>query len=142
MPKIVLFDEKIAREICKAISTSSKGLKRLCAENKDKGWPSRSHIYSWFEDHPSFKDSYARAKQNQIEALVDDIIEIADDTSNDYIEDEKGKIVANHDHINRARLRIDTRKWLAAKLCPRLYGDKNKEDENDAISRLRLENEA
>jgi len=142
MPKLFPFDEKIAREICKAISTSSKGLKRLCAENKN--WPSRAHIYSWFEDHLSFKDSYARAKQNQIESLVDDIIEIADDSSNDWTYDEeKGREVVNHEHINRARLRIDTRKWLAAKLCPRLYGDKtNKDDENDAITRLRLENEA
>lgn len=140
MARLVPFNEKIAKEICKAISTSSKGLKRLCAENKH--WPSRSHIYSWFDEQPLFKDAYARAKQNQIESLVDDIIEIADDTSLDYIEDEKGKIVVNHDHINRARLRIDSRKWLAAKLCPRLYGDKNKEDENDAITRLRLENEA
>lgn len=141
MPKIVKYTEEMGREICRAISTSSKGLKKLCAQNKH--WPSRSHIYTWFEAHPLFKDAYARAKQLQIEALVDDIIDIADDSSNDYMEDEKGKIVVNHDHINRARLRIDTRKWLAAKLCPRLYGDKNpKDDDNDAISKLRLEDEA
>ena len=109
------------------------------------------------------------AKRLQIEVIVDEILEIADDASNDsVINEEDGKITAlpefpwfaqllgqgptyvlyvgwalaqdhykyhgnsgrakitiDHEHINRSRLKIDTRKWLAAKLCPRMYGDKN-----------------
>jgi hypothetical protein len=49
----------------------------------------------------------------------------------------------NHDHINRARLRIDTRKWVASKLAPKIYGDKKESQDNgqDAISQFRVENE-
>lgn len=67
---------------------------------------------------------FIEIKERQIEALVDEILDIADDGSQDYIVNKDGKVVANIEHIHRARLRIDTRKWLAAKLCPRLYGDK------------------
>ncbi|MCX7120111.1 MAG: hypothetical protein NTZ86_09670 [Legionellales bacterium] len=72
-----------------------------------------------------FSDLYARAKRFQVEVIIDEILEIADDASNDSIVNEDGKSVIDHEHINRARLKIDTRKWLAAKLCPRLYGDKD-----------------
>ena len=71
-----------------------------------------------------FSDLYARAKRLQIEVIIDEILEIADDTSKDNVINEDGKSTINHEHINRSRLKIDTRKWLAAKLCPRLYGDK------------------
>jgi len=133
------YDDEIGQEICRTIGTHSEGLKALCKKNPS--WPRPAHIYTWMIENPSFKEMYIRAKQNQIESLVDDIVDIADDTSEDWIENDKGTIVANHDHINRARLRIDTRKWLAAKLCPRLYADKtpSNTDNNDALSQFRVE---
>ena len=63
-------------------------------------------------------------KTGEIEVIVDEILDIADDTSRDITTDANGKTVYDHEHINRSRLRIDTRKWLAAKLAPRIYGDK------------------
>jgi hypothetical protein len=59
--------------------------------------------------------------------LVDEILAISDDTSQDTILNENGTALCNYEHINRSRLRIDTRKWLAAKLCPRFYGEKKDE---------------
>ena len=32
--------------------------------------------------------------------------------------------MANNEHIQRSRLRVDARKWIAAKLLPKRYGDK------------------
>ncbi len=32
--------------------------------------------------------------------------------------------VVDHEHIQRSRLRVDARKWIAAKLLPKRYGDK------------------
>ena len=52
------------------------------------------------------------------------MLEISDDISQDQLIDEQGKIRFNPQSINRARLKIDTRKWLAAKLVPRVYGPK------------------
>lgn len=141
MPKVYEFTEEIAQEICAAIATSSFGIRKLAKQHKD--WPSVAQIFKWLHNYPLFKEQYTRAKQSQIESFIDDVIDIADDSTNDWMVNEKGTVVANHDHINRARLRIDTRKWLAAKLCPRLYGDtkQDKGNENDAISQFRVENE-
>lgn len=70
---------------------------------------------------------YARAKETAMEALADEIMEISDNASNDWMErnsaDSPGWI-ANGEAVQRSRLRVDTRKWLMAKLAPKKYGDK------------------
>ncbi len=90
----------------------------------------------WINKHPDFGAQYARAKVFQVEAIVDEILDIADDTSHDSVVNEDGKVIYDHEHINRSRLRIDTRKWLAAKLCPRLYGDKAEKTVDDEAKAL------
>ncbi len=65
----------------------------------------------------------------QIETLVDEIIDIADDSSNDRIIDD-GRERCNGEYIARSRLRVDTRKWLASKLAPKIYGLQQQQDEN------------
>lgn len=141
MPKAYPYDDEIAKEICKALATCSFGIRKLRKQEQYKHWPSVAHIFTWLYEHPSFEEQYTRAKRRQIESYMDDIIDIADDASNDWMENEKGTVVANHDHINRARLRIDTRKWIASKLAPKIYGDakQDKGSENDAISQFRVE---
>ncbi len=60
--------------------------------------------------------------------MGDEITDIADDGSNDYIEQEQknGKIarVLDGEHVQRSRLRVDTRKWVLARMLPKIYGDK------------------
>ena len=38
--------------------------------------------------------------------------------------DERGGWELNGEHIQRSRVRIDTRKWLLSKMLPKVYGDK------------------
>ena len=114
------YTEELADEICGAIASNSVGITKLRSNNPH--WPSRETIYQWLATKPGFADNYARAKANQISLLVDEIIEIADDTGNDAIITETGNRVANHEFIARSRLRIDARKWLASKLQPTVYG--------------------
>src|SRR3990167_2608340 len=116
------YTSELATEICDAIAANSKGVKKLCAENPH--WPNKDTIFTWIKNNSEFSDQYARAKAQQIEALVDEIIDIADNSTQDEIINDQGVRVCNSEFIARSRLRIDTRKWLAAKLCPRLYGDK------------------
>lgn len=125
------FSLELASEICLALATSTEGIGPLCKKNED--WPHSATVFKWRILHKEFGEMYARAKQQQVEALVDEIIEIADDTSQDTLITDEGKEVVNHEHINRSRLRIDTRKWLAAKLAPRVYGDKIQYDGNVSI---------
>lgn len=117
------YTPELAEEICYAVSCSNKGIKQLC--KKYAHWPSHDTIYRWLANHKDFSDSYARAKALQVQVLVDEILEIADDSAHDTIIDEDGNASINHEHINRSRLRIDSRKWIAAKLCPRLYDNKH-----------------
>jgi hypothetical protein len=116
------YTPKLVNEICTTIASSSKGISRLCKDNSS--WPTKETIFSWLKTYGDFSDQYARAKRLQIEVLVDEIIEIADDSSQDNIINQQGQIICNNATINRARLRIDTRKWIASKLAPKIYGDK------------------
>lgn len=134
------YNAELAEEVCRVLASSSKSLNKLCKLHKH--WPPRSTLFEWRMRNDDFAASYARARQHQIEAFIDDIVDIADDASNDYMEDEDGNLVDRPDHIARSRLRVDTRKWLACKLVPKLYGDrtpKTDDDTQDAISKVRID---
>ena len=64
-----------------------------------------------------------RAREEQADKLFREIIEIADDASGDYVTTSDGKTIVDHENIQRSRLRVDTRKWAAARLAPKKYGD-------------------
>ena len=92
--------------------------------------PSRETMFRWIRENEEFRDQYARAKEESADALVEDILDIADDATNDYMEslDKEGEAPMswklNGEHIQRSKLRVDTRKWAASKLKPKKYGDK------------------
>lgn len=86
--------------------------------------PTVSAVMAWLGENKDFAEHYARVKREQVELLVDDMLEIADDGRNDTFEDADGNEHVDTDVIQRSKLRVDTRKWLAAKLMPKKYGDK------------------
>lgn len=80
-------------------------------------------MFKWLSEKKEFSEKYARARESQADVLFDEILAIADSQEGDvYIKD--GVEFTNHDVINRARLRVDARKWMAGKLRPKVYGDK------------------
>lgn len=128
---------ELAKEICDVISSTSKGTKRLCAEHPH--WPCQDTLFTWIKSYPEFSEQYARAKKCQVNLLVDEILDIADDTSQDQIITDHGEVMLNSQAVSRAKLKIDTRKWLACKLIPRVYGNKIEENEIELNSRLNTE---
>jgi hypothetical protein len=62
--------------------------------------------------------------------MAEEILNIADNQEADVLEDEDGNITTNHNVINRARLRVDSRKWLMSKMFPKKYGDRVQQDVN------------
>lgn len=81
----------------------------------------------WLRKHPEFVNQYTRAKEESADAMAEDVLDIADDASNDWMEANDGENLAfklNGEHIQRSRLRIETRKWLMAKMKPKKYGDR------------------
>jgi hypothetical protein len=65
----------------------------------------------------SFTAQYARAREIQADGMVDEMLDIADDARNDWME-KRGELVPDNEAIHRSRLRIDARRWVAGKLRP------------------------
>ncbi|HQX62628.1 MAG TPA: hypothetical protein PK593_04110 [Thermomicrobiales bacterium] len=83
-------------------------------------------LWSKQEAHP-FAAQYEKSRLIGYGAMAEELIEIADDGSNDWIERHDKENVgyqANGEHIQRSRLRVDTRKWILSKMLPKVYGDK------------------
>ncbi len=84
--------------------------------------PHVSTVYRWISSNQEFRDMYAQAREDQADTLADQIIEISDDATNDYMQGEDG-LELNAENIQRSRLRVDARKFIAAKLKPKKYGE-------------------
>lgn len=124
--RVSTFNQATADYICEQLA-EGRSLREIIRE--DDGMPALSTVFKWLADHVSFSDQYTRAREVQAEALVDQIIEISDDGTNDYMEkrDADGGLDGwreNGEAIARSRLRVDARKWVAAKMAPKKYSDK------------------
>lgn len=125
MSGVSTFTDEIADIICERIA-NGESLKAIC---EDEDMPDKSTVFRWLaaEDNKSFRDKYALARETQADALFDDILSIADDGKNDWMErrgEEDPGWVANGENLRRSQLRIDARKWMAGKLRPKKYGEK------------------
>ncbi len=103
-----------------------ESLRTVCL---DDDMPARSTVHLWLAQHQSFSDQYAKAREYQADTIFDEILDIADDGSNDWMEKrgEDGENLGwkeNGEAIARSRLRVDARKWMAGKLRSKKYGDK------------------
>lgn len=107
--------------ICEVIATSTKGLRWL--HKNIEGFPAPETIYKWRFNHEEFRKQYTEAYKHKADLLAEEITDISDATQEDYIESDHGAVFSTENYQQR-RLRIDTRKWIACKLLPKVYGDK------------------
>lgn len=118
------YTPEIAAEICSRMS-SGQSLRQIC---RDESMPSMSMVMRWAASNEAFREQYRCAREDLLEHWAEDIIEISDDGSRDYIETDLGDGVVgskvDHDHIARSKLRVDSRKWLLARLAAKKYGDR------------------
>lgn len=105
------FTPETANAICERL-IDGESLRRIC---RDDDMPSASTVCRWLSQNEAFREQYAHARDAQADTLADAILDIAD-----------GSEVAEPDAVQvaRDRLRVDSRKWLAAKMAPKRYGDK------------------
>ncbi len=115
-----LYSKELADLVCDYVATHSCGLIKLCRTYPCL--PDHSTVKLWRRRHPEFSAQYAQAKMEQADLLAEECLDIADDDSEDAIEWEDGSVKCNSEFVQRSRLRIDTRKWLASKLLPKQYG--------------------
>ena len=111
--------------ICEEIANSDRGLWRICGESKEL--PNPRTVSKWIAENTEFAQKYARAKESQADFMADQIIELADKCrlgkkttvkANGDVETSTG------DMVERSRLQLEARKWLAGKLRPKKYGDR------------------
>jgi hypothetical protein len=96
--------DAIMDQICERIA-AGEGLRAIC---RDQDMPSAAAIRRWLRESEAFRARYARAREDRADVLADEIIEIAD----------------RAEGPTAARLQVEARKWAAAKLAPKRYGEK------------------
>lgn len=130
------YTQELADRICDLLSDGIS-LRRVCSM---ESMPAKITVLRWLRIHEDFRTQYARAKEESADTHADDMTDIADDGSNDWTEaldkdgEPTGRMVPNLDHIARSRLRVDTRKWIAAKLKPKKYGEKIEHEHSGKLS--------
>lgn len=98
------YTPEIAGRICELLS-NGMSLRKIC----EMDWaPDRVTVFRWIQAHTEFRSQYAQAREAQAETWADELIDLAD----------------NADDSQKARLQIDTRKWVASKLLPKKYGER------------------
>ena len=125
MTGVSSFTPEMAARICERIS-DGESLRAILA---DDGMPASSTVFKWLSENAAFSEQYARAREAQADAVFDEILTIADDGRNDWMERKNadGENIGwmeNGEALRRSQLRIDARKWMAGKLRPKKYGDK------------------
>ncbi len=105
------FSQETVDIICERIADGTS-LRKVCAE--DDALPSRQTVLRWLakDEHEAFRGQYARAQDERADFYFEQTMEISDDAGTD------------RDDIAKARLRVDTRKWVCARMNPKKYSDR------------------
>jgi hypothetical protein len=117
------YSQELADKICHRIAEGAS-IRTVCAPDD---MPAISTFFKWIREHEEFSKQYARATEERTEAMSEELLDIADDGSNDLmtvVKGDKSYELENKEVTNRSRLRVDTRKWLMSKMKPKKYGDK------------------
>ncbi len=133
MGRPTAYTEELGDDICERLM-NGESLRSICDASE---MPNRSTVFRWLHMatlpnaepyYVEFSTQYARAREEQADAIFDECLQIADNATNDYMTSIDGEGATayklNGEHIQRSRLRVDTRKWMAGKLRPKRYGEK------------------
>ena len=130
------YTEKLADDICVEISTTAKGVSKICKEFDIH----YATVKRWLVDNEDFRAKYARAKEEQAEHLAEELLEIADTAliGKKTKETKDGVFEEVGDNVERSKLMVDARKWIASKLLPKKYGDRLNVTGIDPITAIRI----
>ncbi|AIX74670.1 MAG: DNA packaging protein [Mixta calida] len=131
------YTDELAEIICLRLA-EGESLRSVC---RDDGMPSKQAVLRWLARNEKFRAQYVRAKEEGAEAIAEELFDIADDGSNDWMEklDKDGEPIGwqlNGEHVQRSKLRIDTRKWYLSKILPKKYGDRIQHDQSITMTNL------
>lgn len=111
---------EVAADICSLLA-DGESLRSIC---KRPGMPNKATVFRWLRIHKEFCDQYAKATDSRADAVFEEMLDIADDAA------EESAAVA------KARLQIDTRKWVLSRMNPKKYGDRIQHDQSITVKNL------
>ena len=118
------YTKEIADSICEQLSVGVP-LREICRQD---GYPKWRTVYDWLAKDEEFATRFAHARDVGHEALAQECLDIADNAENDWMlrenKDGSESWQLNGEHVQRSKLRIETRLKLLAKWNPKKYGDK------------------
>lgn len=115
------YTQEIGDRICERLA-DGESLRVICA---GEDMPGRSTVFRWLGENEVFRDQYARAREDQADTLADEIVAISDEAQvTAKMEGEDVVLAMDSTAVARNRLRVDARKWVASKLKPKKYGDR------------------
>ena len=106
--------EAIARQVFEAMRDSTSAYEAC----KKVGIP-QSTLGRWVEENPSLSEDYARAREDMVERMAAELLNIADSPVGST---ESG--ATDSGAVAKQRLQVDARKWILSKIAPRKYGEK------------------
>lgn len=120
------FSQALCDAICTALA-EGESLRSICQQ---PGMPHIATVMRWLSDPEKrdFCEQYTRAREAQAETLAEELLAIADEAEYEPIQDpntgETLAVAFDKTAVARNKLRVETRKWLAARMSPKKYGDK------------------
>jgi len=114
-----LYNDGLVDEICGRLACGEPMAKIVQSAHM----PDSVTIYKWLRTKPEFAQRYADARRDGAHCLADQIQDIVD-TEPLAVFDEAGNKRYDSGSVAHNRLRMDARKWLAAKYLPKVYGER------------------
>lgn len=120
-----LYSPELAEKICTQLAQGNS-LRAVCLQ---PGMPDRETVFTWLFRHEEFLGQYRAAREAQVHLYEDEMVEIADDGTNDWMErkNKDGEIVGyslNGEAVARSKLRVEQRRWVLERMQPKRFGSK------------------
>ena len=131
LPRPTKYTAKLGELIC--LMFASDPNMSLLKLNRDPQLPTVWTFYEWLRDHPELEKAYARSRELHADMQAAELEEWSDTPllgvkkirrtkSSETNGDEVSEEVQEFDNIERARLKVETRKWMLARMQPKKYG--------------------
>ena len=128
------YTEELAIEICTRLGLG-ESLRKICL---DERMPSLASVMTWLTKKPDFLEQYTRAREIQAETQFDELIDIVDQPPElSHITNKDGELVEvkfDSSYVAWMKLRVDTRKWTAARMAPKKYGEQKQAEQTQDLT--------
>lgn len=124
-----MYTAELAERICEGIA-GGESLRQVCTQ---EGMPEERTVYRWLWKQPEFCQNYARAREYRADYLAEEALAIADDDSKDILQVGEGgdiRSLTNSAAVQRSKLQFEARKWAAAQMAPKKWGQQNSKFEH------------